>query len=69
MNFLIFLVISSDAYNPTILDTTSKHVLLLPSTTWDQFYDLFIKRYCTGGKAERAVVGFCACAFFVFLFV
>jgi cathepsin D len=45
----------SDVFNPTIIDSTMKHVLMLPSAAWDQFYDLFKTRYCLGANVLHGV--------------
>ncbi len=40
----------TDAFNPTIIDSTTQHILLLPSSTWESFYDVFVVKYCAGAN-------------------
>lgn len=37
----------TDIYNPTVIDTTTQHVLLLPSATFNLFYDVFVTKHCS----------------------
>lgn len=37
----------TDIYNPTVIDSTTQHVMLLPSATYALFYDIFVMKSCT----------------------
>lgn len=37
----------TEIYNPTVIDSSTQHVLLLPSATFALFYDVFVLKHCS----------------------